>query len=206
MASYGTSTTDVINALNSLPNSYAGKILKDIIVDTMKGVTETLTNKTLTSPTITGPTVTGTLTAANITSTGTIDHTGDLDVTGNASVSGAFEGANGVYQKLFTGLTAVEYEANGAIAHNSSLVHINANANAARAYTIDAPVAGEFLHIEQIDTDTNDRVVTLNAGTFDGTNNTATFNAAKEALTLIGLSATRYLLIQNQGSVGLSSE
>jgi len=249
MASYGTTTRDVIDALNNLPNSYASKILKDIIVDTMKGVTETLSNKTIASPNITGnatvansnTTGTATIAEANVTGNATIaeanvtgnavvaeanitgnatiaesNTTGnaviaEANVTGNAVVAtldvtgNAISLGSGVYNKMFDGLTAVEYEANGAIAHNSSLVHINANADAARAYTIDAPVAGEFLIIEQIDSDTNNRTVTLNAGTFDGANNVATFDAQYEALVLLGVSATRYQVLQNQGSVGLGT-
>jgi hypothetical protein len=40
--------------------------------------------------------------------------------------------------------------------------------------------------------------------TYDGTNDTATLNAAGEALILLALSATRYAILCNTGAVGLS--
>jgi len=48
--------------------------------------------------------------------------------------------------------------------------------------------------------------VTCPAGvTFDGTNNRATLNAPGEALHLIAISPTRWFILENIGSVGLSS-
>lgn len=53
---------------------------------------------------------------------------------------------------------------------------------------------------------TNDCTVTCGAGvTFDGTNNKATFADAGDALVLIALSTTRWLVLVNLGSVALSS-
>ena len=60
MSSVGTTEALVREALNILPNSFASKILIDVVVDSMKNVTQTLTNKTITSPTVTTPTITGT--------------------------------------------------------------------------------------------------------------------------------------------------
>ena len=49
-------------------------------------------------------------------------------------------------------------------------------------------------------------VVTTEPGvTFDGTNNTATFNAIGEALILVKLSGVRWQILENVGSVVLSS-
>ena len=136
---------------------------------------------------------------------------------GNAYISGNITAGNVISQgtlayesitvddRLVAFTNAVEYEANGAIAHNSSLVHINANADVARAYTIDAAVAGELLVIKQIDADTNNRTVTLNAGNFDGANNVLTFNAADEAVVLLGIDATfGYVILHNHGGVSKS--
>jgi len=70
--------------------------------------------------------------------------------------------------------------------------------------TLAAPAPGRVLTITQIDAGTDGHTVTLTAGTFDGTNDVATFNAAGETLVLIGLTATRFAIILNLGSVGLS--
>lgn len=66
------------------------------------------------------------------------------------------------------------------------------------------PTVGQFLVISQKDAGTVGHTVTT-AGTFDGTNNTATFNAANETLVLFGVSSTRWAIVQNIGSVALSA-
>jgi hypothetical protein len=48
-------------------------------------------------------------------------------------------------------------------------------------------------------------VTTATAAGFDGTNNTATFDAAGETLVLYSISATRWTILSNVGSVGLSA-
>ena len=48
-------------------------------------------------------------------------------------------------------------------------------------------------------------VVTCVNGTFDGTNNTATFDAANESITLVYNTATAWAIESNVGGVGLSS-
>lgn len=75
------------------------------------------------------------------------------------------------------------------------------------AATLAAPVAGQQLYIlNTSSTGTAAHTVKCASGvTFDGTNNTATFNAPAEALDLIALSATRWYIKTNTGSVGLSS-
>lgn len=85
----------------------------------------------------------------------------------------------------------------------TSFLHLN-NSSAAIAVTIDAPKPGWLLVISQKDSGTQGHTVTLTAGTFDGTNDVATFNAANETLVLLGVSATRFVIIENIGSVGLS--
>jgi len=69
--------------------------------------------------------------------------------------------------------------------------------------TIAAPVANQFMVIAQVGAGTH--TVTIASGDFDGTNEIATFNAAEETLILFGLSATRYAIIVNVGSVSLSA-
>lgn len=106
----------------------------------------------------------------------------------------------------FTGLVKLPFQeltASGAI--TSNVLGLN-HATVAIAATLAAPAAGEPLFI--IDTSasgTAAHTVRLTAGTFDGTNNTATLNAPDEALYCIGVSATRFQIMLNVGAVGLSS-
>ena len=101
---------------------------------------------------------------------------------------------------------AQELTASGAITINNGLVMLN-HATVAIAATLDAPVAGDELFIvDSSASGTAAHTVTTEAGvTWDGTNNTATLNAPDEALHVIALSATRWYIVDNNGSVGLSS-
>ena len=101
------------------------------------------------------------------------------------------------------GVNATEYTASGAINSQDSLVTLNSS-GAAVAMTIAAPVAGRMLTITHSDVSTSSHAVTLTAGTFDGSNNVATFDAENETLVLMGLSATRFAIVENLGSVALS--
>ena len=94
--------------------------------------------------------------------------------------------------------------ANGAIDLNAvSLVTLSKSG--VLAATIAAPIAGQLLIITQVDAGTDGHTVTLAAGTWDGTNDIATFNAKGETLFVVGLSATLFLIITNVGAVALSS-
>jgi hypothetical protein len=96
--------------------------------------------------------------------------------------------------------------ASGAITINNGTVQLNHN-TVVIAATLDAPVAGDqLLIVDNSASGTAAHTVTLPAGvTFDGTNNTATLNAPGEALLLRALSATRWFIVLNIGSVALSS-
>ena len=74
------------------------------------------------------------------------------------------------------------------------------------ATTIAAPVKGNFLVIANTSASgTAAHTVTLTAGDFDGGGgNTATLNAPEEALVLYGVSATRYVVVENIGTVGIA--
>ncbi len=66
--------------------------------------------------------------------------------------------------------------------------------------------AGRRLVITQTDTGTQGHTVTTaSAGGFDGTNNTATFNAQFETLILYSVSSTRWIIVENIGAVALSA-
>ena len=70
--------------------------------------------------------------------------------------------------------------------------------------TITTPTVGQLLVVSQKDTGTEGHTLTT-AGTFDGLNNTATFDDVYETLVLFGVSSTRWVVISNIGSVGLSA-
>lgn len=84
----------------------------------------------------------------------------------------------------------------------ASFVQLN-HATVAIAATV-VPTAGQLLVVTQADAGTAGHTLTT-VGTFDGTNNTATFNAQYETLVLFALSSTRWVILGNFGSVGLSA-
>jgi hypothetical protein len=96
--------------------------------------------------------------------------------------------------------------ATGAITINNGMVTL-AHATVVIAATLDAPAVGDDLWIINTSASgTTAHTVTAAAGvTFDGTNNTATFDAADESLHIIASSATRWRIVTNNGAVGLSS-
>ena len=96
-----------------------------------------------------------------------------------------------------TGVTVVTYSAAGAIKDADTVVAITG----ARAMTLAQPEPGRLLVIYQGDANTS--TVTCTVGTFNKTNDTATFNAAADALVLLGVSYNRWLILYNN-SVSLS--
>ena len=129
--------------------------------------------------------------------------TDTLTVTGTITVADS-----ATFSKEVTALglfnTATELTESGAIPANTSYVELNNSTTKIEA-TIAAPAAGRFLVITQTDSGTKGHTVTLTAGTYDGSNTIATFNAAAETLVLYGISATRFVIVENIGAVGLSS-
>jgi hypothetical protein len=139
--------------------------------------TQTLTNKTLTAPSLTTPTITEpTITEPTIT------------------------------DPVQLGMPTTELTATATFVPKKGTEVLELNhATVAIAATIAAPVPGNFLIIPNTSASgTAAHTVTLTAGTFDGTNNIATFNAPNETLVLYAVSATRYVIVENIGSVGLS--
>ncbi len=74
---------------------------------------------------------------------------------------------------------------------------------------IDVPApgkAGKLLIIrDNSASGTEAHVATALGGTFDGTNNTATFNAPGEQLILYSISSTVWIIVLNSGAVAMSS-
>lgn len=99
-------------------------------------------------------------------------------------------------------VTAVAYTSDCAINDADNVITIAGNTN---AYTIAQPRIGRILVITESGAAAGGITVTLTVGTFDGTNNTATFNAASETLVLLGIDSKRFLILANIGAVALSS-
>lgn len=99
-------------------------------------------------------------------------------------------------------VTETELTGSGAIS-GQSIVALNKSGGSIAA-TIAAPTAGWLLVIYQKDSGTASHTVTLTSGTYNGSNTVATFNAQNECLVLFGVSATRFVILENLGSVGLS--
>jgi hypothetical protein len=94
----------------------------------------------------------------------------------------------------------------GAIGITTGVVYLN-HATVAIEATLAAPTQGdELLIVDSSATGTAAHTVTCAAGvTFDGTNDIATFDLLGEALLIHAVSATRWAILSNVGSVGLSS-
>lgn len=99
-------------------------------------------------------------------------------------------------------IAETEYTASGAIDANVSVAALNKTSKI--EMTIAAPAAGRFLIIYQKDAGTAGHTVTLTAGTFDGSHTIATFNAQDKCLVLFGISATRFVIVANIGTVALT--
>jgi hypothetical protein len=95
------------------------------------------------------------------------------------------------------------YTADGQVTKDVSFVVLN-GASTGVDVTIDSPTAGRWLVVTCSDS-TNDCTARLVAGTFDGTNNKATFPDAADTLVLFGVSSTRFVIVENIGGVTLSA-
>lgn len=99
-------------------------------------------------------------------------------------------------------VTNVTATANAAIPVDVGYVKLNSTTKIEA--TIAAPTEGRMLVITQADAGTAGHTVTLTAGTWDGSSTIATLNAQDETLVVLGISATRFVIVENIGSVALS--
>ena len=100
-----------------------------------------------------------------------------------------------------------KYSVSSSLDPDVSYVEIHASENHVDI-TIPAIKEGRFLVVKQtMGEDASEGTARLllmpDVGTFDGTNHTATFNAANEALVLFAISSTRFIIVENIGSVSL---
>jgi hypothetical protein len=139
---------------------------------------------------------------------GDTDIDGALEVTGASTLTGAVTAAAGITSDTIGEHrhSTQELLASGAITLNSGIVLLN-HASTIIAATLDAPTAGDELFIiDSSASGTAAHTVTTAAGvTWDGTNNTATLNAPDESLHVVAISATRWQIIVNNGTVAFSS-
>ena len=98
--------------------------------------------------------------------------------------------------------TETAYATTGAAIKGVSCVALNSLTKL--ALTIAAPEVGWLLVIYQKDAGTAAHTVTLTSGTYNGTNKIATFNAQNKGLVLLGVSATRFIIVANIGTVTFS--
>jgi hypothetical protein len=127
-----------------------------------------------------------------------VESGGSVDVESGGSINLASGSA--MYESVVTASTA-------AALSNSGISNIGASATA-KAYTIAPPVAGcrKVLVSSAVSTATATVIPSTTGVTLDLTaNRKATFNAVDEALELVGLSATQWLVVSNTGSVGLGA-
>ena len=94
--------------------------------------------------------------------------------------------------------------ASGTVNSYARLIELDKDAGAITAALAAAP-AGELIHVvDTSDSGTAAHTLTLSAGTFNGTNTIATFNAPAEAITVWFDSESDGTIINNAGSVALS--
>ena len=122
---------------------------------------------------------------------------GALAVTGATTLTGI---VTGPVRQPVQGLTAT-----GAITITSGLVTLAHNATVIAA-TKAAPVAGDVIYIVNTSASgTAAHTVTLPTGvTWDGTNRVATLDAPGEAIAAIAVSAARFFVFANVGTVAFS--
>ena len=90
---------------------------------------------------------------------------------------------------------------------NSSYITMDPSAQAASAatYNLRAPVPGQIVIATHIGTNGGTASLTTPSGTtFDGTSSSAEFNASEETLVLCGVSTTRWVILENIGSVNIT--
>jgi hypothetical protein len=112
---------------------------------------------------------------------------------------------------IATGVETISGSTTSAVGNGTDLsvggMSIITSTDGAKYYDLPAPAAGldKVIVASAGSTDNTMVVYTASGVTFDGTNNTATFNAADDALVLKARSATRWQILVNNGSVALSS-
>jgi len=116
--------------------------------------------------------------------------------------------ADAVNAEEFTGglklSPSQELTATGTALTTTKVLELN-HATVAVVATLAAGSEGLFIVKDTSASGTAAHTLTLTAGTFDGTNNKATFNAPLEALVVYFDSSGEGVMVNNQGAVALSA-
>jgi len=152
--------------------------------------------------------------AGNVNVIGTAEMSG---VVGDRIVINLLIGSELAYADL-AGLMAQYAKLSNVLAQNDAVIHSGDGAVAISGValitggtgiaglTLAAPTPGARCELRVRSLSSGTVVLTTAAGvTFDGTNNTATFDAANEGLILVYKSATQWEIVVNIGSAALSS-
>ena len=133
-----------------------------------------------------------------LTQTGASSFTGAVNVAGSATVANVIA-CDGI--KFRT--RAIANTLSATLNSDESFVTISPGGTGSVVVCYaGAPAAGKILAVSHIAANTGTAQVVLSPGcTFDGTNGTATLNAANECLVVLGISATRYVILENIGTV-----
>lgn len=138
-------------------------------------------------------------------SAGVLGVTGGMSVSTTLAVTGAasFAGLVSLAAGLALSVTTATCATTGTAIVNRGLTILTSTTT--KTYSLAAPVAGIVKAIICTASGTSVKTVKSPAGvTVDGTNDDLTFNAANEAVILIGCSSTRWGVISNVNAVGLS--
>lgn len=159
-------------------------------------VSDTTTTSSCTTWTHTG--------AFNVT--GTVGLTGATTVTGDLTSTGTATATNVDATRLRpTGLfmQPESFTANGTATTNVGAITIAPATAATITVNVRAPTAGQWLSVAMPAAGTAN-LEGASGTTFDGTNNTGAFTAAGQALILYAISATRWVIVENIGTVTFS--
>jgi len=126
---------------------------------------------------------------------------GDIDIASgghlDVATGGYIDIATGGYLKL-----PVTAASTAAALTNFGVTTLGSSTDA--AYTLAAPVAGVVKRIVQTGASTATTITSTTTYTFNAADTVLTFNAIEDAVTLVGVSATKYVIVDNVGSVASS--
>lgn len=152
-------------------------------------------------------TINGSLTlTGDFAPTGATTFTGEVTITGTAIPTNVSASNDVIAADRLTGgglfLVKESFTAAGTASADVGYIHIAPATAATISVNITAPQEGQFLVASMPGAGTAN-LITL-AGTFDGTNDVGAFTAAGQALVLFGISTTRFVIVENIGTVTFS--
>ena len=126
-----------------------------------------------------------------------VDSGGEHDILDGGAIN--IEAGGALTIPVVAGSTATTGDVNSIITFGST---------AAATYLLGAPAVGTSATHLFCTAGATDALQVVDAGagiTFDGSKRYATFNAAGDAITIVGLSATRWLVMSNVGTVAFTT-